>query len=121
MTATISRKAKQELPDEVLNKLVEIVLGVPDVKSALKLTFSKDEMKTRQVVQKYLEAKMGDELRKYVYVKKCSKIRKETEETLNEDTLITILRAVLKMKNYKLVSTCNKANSWRYYIDSGPK
>ena len=115
----MSSATKKELTDEVLNKLIKIFLEVDDIKTACKMTFSKEDMRVNQVVKKYLDANMGDELRKCVYIKQCSRIRKECEKNLDEDTLISILRSILRIKKYKLIGTNDKFQNWRYVITPG--
>ena len=108
---------KLELTDEVLNKLVYIILGIDDIKKACGYIFNKNSLRKNNVVNAYLDAKMGDELRKYIYVKNCSKIRKDFEESLTIEDLLTIFRSTLKLKNYMIIGTRDKKDSWRYFID----
>jgi len=114
--SSVPKTAKLAFTDAVLNKLINLILGIENVQKACKITFSKDDMRTNHVVQKYLDAKMGDELRKYIYVKQCNKIRKECENTLDEDDILTITRAVLKMKNYKLTGSTDIKHVSYYFI-----
>ena len=108
---------KLELTDAVLNKLVYIILGIDDIKKACGYNFNKNDLRKNNVVKSYLDAKMGDELRKYLYVKNCDKIKKEFEESLTTEDLLTIFRSVLKLKNYSVIGTRDKKDVWRYFID----
>ncbi len=116
--------AKEPITDELLNKLIQIILNINTIEDSIGVYFSTEMMSKNNVVTKYLEEKMSEKLRRCMYNKQCTKIGEPKEKTLTEEDIITILRAVLRIKGYKLVGLTESKNIAKariYKIINGQK
>ena len=111
------RVKKASLPPELLELILGTIFGTNQIEEV-----GYFDLKTLQqslAVEKYLQAGLGDELRKYMYVNYCRALRKENEPGLDEQKLLVILRSVFKHYGYPIVSKYYKANfitNVKYYI-----
>lgn len=98
---------KDPLPNEILDELINCVLGFDNLEDSLNKYFTKDHIRENDALNKYFKNDIGDKLRQYILLDKCRKLSKAHEKTLDEDGLLTILRNILKQRNYKLVGSNN--------------
>lgn len=106
-------KGKEPITNEILNKLIHIVFGenINNVDEAIDVFFSTDTLRKNNTITRYLEYNMSENLRRCMYNKQCTKIGQPKEKNLTEDDIITILRAVLRLKGgYKLVGLTDSKN-----------
>lgn len=102
---------KEPITDELLNKLIQIILNKNTIEDTADVYFSNEIMIKNKVVIKYLDEKMSEKLRRCMYNKDCTKIGKPKEKTLTVEDIITILRAVLrKHGGYKLIGITDSNN-----------
>ena len=109
---------KLALPDDVFNQFVNIMIN-SDITETQGKFFSLDSLKQSDAIKKYLDSKMGDQLRTFICLRDCDKLRPKYESTLQEKDLITIFRAVLRHKNYKITGMNDSRNVSKtriYYI-----
>jgi len=114
-------KKKEPISDNLLNQFVQIMLNVDDITRTEGIFFSIESLKKNGTVQKYIDAHLGDELRKCILLQTCEKLRPKNESSLQEKDLITIFRATLRQKNIKLVGMNDPTNVSKtriYYISN---
>ena len=93
---------KEELTIKIVNNFIKCVFGYDDLESALGKSFSKETFRENDSIQKYMDMDMSCILRKYMLVKKCTKIS-EKKKMIDEQDLLTIVRAVVREFGYKTV------------------
>ena len=64
--------------------------------------FDLETIRNNNAVENYLGSDFGEELRKYIHINTCRKLRKNDEHLLDEQGVLTILRCVLKKFGYNI-------------------
>jgi len=106
------------MPDEILDITLDIILGW-NRNNLLEKFFDLETIIKNNAVENYLGSDFGTELREYIYVNSCRKLRKENEESLDEKDLVIILRYILKIFGYKVLSRrkyVNQVYQYQYKI-----
>ena len=95
------KPVKLKIPNEILDLTLDIILGWAR-DNMLEKFFDLETIRNNSAVENYLGTNFGEELRTYIYVNCCRKLRKGDEHLLDEKGLLTILRCVLKKFGYKI-------------------
>ena len=111
---------KIQISIEVLDQFSQIMLNVNLAQAEGKI-FSLDSLKQNDALKKYLNNKIGDQLRRSIYLCDCDKLRPKHEPHLQEKDLITIFRATLRHNGYQLMSSNDRNSATKpriYYISA---
>lgn len=112
----MTHNKKLPVTEEVVLNIFDDIFNINTMDELLKIRFSKSDLIENNAVKKWKTARISEELRKYISPTYCKALSVKKDDELNEQKIITVLRAVLKRLGYKLYLSVNTHGDQRYYL-----
>lgn len=102
----MSIKKKHELTRDLVDEVIETVLGYSSLDDCKDKFFTKRRLEETDALRKFKENRLQERLRECMATYDCRKIFIDEENYTNDD-IFTIIRAVLRKYNYKITAFSN--------------